>query len=278
MEHYRAIVEQVIRVMRERPAVPLTLREMAGLSFMSPFHFNRVFSLVTGIPPGLFQSALRFEAAKKLVLTTPMNLAEICEELGFLSLGTFARQFKAKVGVTPERLRRLATTIQESPLAAGGHLPVLPELPHPSSASLAGEVAASEGFGGLIAVVLFRKAIPEGWPVACALRIGGGPFVLPRVAEGNYYLLAAGLDGRDGLVACLTDGRQILRSGAPGQRVRITRKKLLELPDPSLRLRPADPVDPPILFAFPALILEPLLGAGSGKLEESPGALFQLTG
>src|SRR4051812_40388739 len=85
-DHYRAAVGRVIGAMGERPAVPLTLNEMAALSFMSPFHFTRVFHMVTGIPPGLFQSALRLEAAKKLLLTTTLPVAEICDELGFLSL------------------------------------------------------------------------------------------------------------------------------------------------------------------------------------------------
>src|SRR5262245_17730321 len=104
-EHHREVVERVIRVMRERPAVPLSVNDMSSLGFMSPFHFNRVFHQMTGIPPGLFQSALRFEAAKRLLLTTTMSVAEVCGELGFLSTGTFARQFKTRVGTTPECLR-----------------------------------------------------------------------------------------------------------------------------------------------------------------------------
>jgi AraC family transcriptional regulator len=270
-DHYRTAVGRVIVAMGERPAVPLTLSEMAALSFMSPFHFTRVFRLVTGIPPGLFQSALRLEAAKKLLLTTALTLTEICDELGFLSSATFARQFKAKVGMAPERLRRLGRMIQESPLEIGDPLRMLQGLENPSP-GLTGMVRAPEGFEGLVAVALFRKAAPEGWPIACALRLGTGTFVLPRLPEGTYHLLAAGLDRREDIASCLASAHLIPRSDARGLRVLVQGGKLEGLPDEGVRLRAADPLDPPILFAFPALLLEPLLG------DQKALALFQRAG
>lgn len=258
-EHYRAAVGRVIQAMRERPAVPLTLNEMAGLGFMSPFHFNRVFRLVTGIPPGLFQSALRFEAAKRLLLTTPLPMTEICDRLGFLSPATFARQFKARVGMAPERLRRLARMIPESSLGIEDPLAVFAALAQPSQ-GLTGEIAAPAGFEGLVAVALFKRATPEGWPSACAVRQGAGTFELPSLPEGSYHLLAAGLDRRQEITAFMVDSDHILRSSSRGLRIVIRDRRIEGLPEGGIRLRPADPLDPPILFAFPALLLEPLLG------------------
>lgn len=273
VELHRPAVERVIRAMRLRPAVPLTLSEMASLSFMSPFHFNRVFHLMTGIPPGLFQSAFRYIAAKKLLLTTARPVEEICEELGFLSPGTFSRQFKAKVGVAPERLRRLARIIQESAFQIDGPLPAFLEALEPTS-GLAGEVYAPEGFDGLVAVALFKKATPAGWPAACTMRFGAGIFALPQTPDGVYYLLAAGLDRRADIAASLMDGDPILRSNSRGLQVLIRQGRISGLPEQGLRLRPADPLDPPILFAFPALILEPLLGFHDTARDEGrPGGM-----
>ncbi len=42
----------------------------ASLS-LSPSHFHRVFCRLIGIPPGEFLSALRFQVARLLLLTTP---------------------------------------------------------------------------------------------------------------------------------------------------------------------------------------------------------------
>jgi AraC-like DNA-binding protein len=265
LEPHRATVERVIQAMRKRPAIPLTLNEMAALGVMSPFHFNRVFHFVTGIPPGLFQSALRLEAAKKLLLTTAMHQAEICEELGFLSLATFARQFKAKVGVSPEHLRDLATMIRESFHQLDELLPVFPEAQrHPGGA--VGEVTAPLGFDGLVVVALFRKAFPEGWPAGCAMRAGIGPFELPRLPDGSYHLLAAGVDRQADIAASLADGDQILRTSARGLKIQFSDGKMLGLPNQGIKLRQADPLDPPILFAFPALILELLRDSNDNGL------------
>jgi AraC family transcriptional regulator len=259
--------------MRERLAAPLTLKEMACLGFMSPFHFNRVFHLVTGVPPGLFQSGLRFEAAKKLLLTTEMHPEEICERLGFLSPSTFARQFKAKVGVTPEGLRRLARMITEAAFSVGDLLTALPAAPQDPE-GLAGKIVAPEGFDGLVVVALFKRDAPEGWPAACAMLAGAGNFVLPRMADGWYHLLAAGVDRRVNIISCLVDSDLILRSNARGVEVVIDQGRILGLPAQGLRLCPADPVDPPILFAFPALTMEPLLGSDDTAREE--GQLISL--
>jgi len=242
---------------------------MAGLGFMSPFHFNRVFRHMTGIPPGLFQSALRLEAAKRLLLTTAMPLPQICEKLGFLSSATLARQFKAKVGVAPERLRRLARMIREWSPRLEDLLPAFADGQRPL-AGVAGEIAAPEGFDGLIAVALFKKAAPEGWPSACALRIGPGTFVLPQMPDGSYHLLAGGLDRRTDIVAALVDGEQALRSNGRGMKILISRGRIVGLPENGIRLRPASPVDPPILFAFPALVVESLFGSEAAPRAENP--------
>jgi AraC-like DNA-binding protein len=244
--------------MRVRPAAPLTLGEMAGLGFMSPFHFNRVFRLMTGIPPGLFQSALRFESAKMLLLTTSLHVTEICDRLGFLSPATFARQFKARVGVAPDRLRRLAKLTRESPQGALDPLVSMREIPQ-FQEGLAGEVVAPEGFDGLVVVALFKRATPEGWPTACAVRPGSGTFLLPPLPDGTYHLLAAGVDRRMDVSACLVNADTVLRSDVRGLRVLVHGGKIFGLPEGGVRLRHPDPLDPPILFAFPALLLEPLL-------------------
>ena len=262
------MVERVIRAMRERLAVPLTLKEMARLAFMSSFHFNRVFHLVTGVPPGLFQSGLRFEAAKRLLLTTDMHPEEVCERLGFLSPPTFARQFKAKVGVTPDGLRRLARLVTAAGVSLGALLSSLPAAP-PAADGLRGTVAAPEGFDGLVVAALFRKDAPEGWPAVCAILAGAGDFVLPPMADGWYHLLAAGVDRRVNIVSSLVDSDLILRSASRGVEVVIEKGRIQGPSEPCLRLRPADSADPPILFAFPALILEPLLDPDDTARDES---------
>ena len=105
--HHRA-VERVISAMRQRLDEEFSLQEMANVAFMSPFHFNRIFRQVTGVPPCQFMSALRLESARRLLLTTKLSVTEVCFEVGYSSLGTFTRRFTDLLGISPRSLRRLA--------------------------------------------------------------------------------------------------------------------------------------------------------------------------
>src|SRR5215213_5738209 len=84
-------VERVILAMRERLDKPLSLENMAEIALLSPYHFNRVFRLITGIPPCKFLNVLRMEAAKRLLVTTKLTVGEVCFSVGYNSQGSFTR-------------------------------------------------------------------------------------------------------------------------------------------------------------------------------------------
>ena len=111
--HHEA-VERVIRVMRDRLDEPLTLQEMSRIAYISPYHFNRIFRQITGIPPNQFFYAMRLETAKRLLLTTNTSVTDLCFDVGYNSLGTFIRRFTGLVGVSPSRFRSLARHTTES--------------------------------------------------------------------------------------------------------------------------------------------------------------------
>src|SRR6266849_7733545 len=86
-------VERVILAMRDHLNEPLTLQDMADIAYLSRNHFHRVFHRIIGIPPGEFLTALRLDAAKRLLLTTSMRVTDICFEVGYSSLGSFTTSF-----------------------------------------------------------------------------------------------------------------------------------------------------------------------------------------
>src|SRR3712207_9510802 len=73
----RPAVERVVGVMREGTDGPLSLRDMADVAHLSPYHFARVFKEVTGVPPGEFSAALRLERAKRLLLRSEEHTSEL---------------------------------------------------------------------------------------------------------------------------------------------------------------------------------------------------------
>jgi AraC-like DNA-binding protein len=245
--HHEA-VERVIRVMHDRLDEPLTLQEMSRIAYISPCHFNRIFRQITGIPPNQYFYALRLETAKRLLLTTSTSVTDVCFDVGYNSLGTFIRRFTGLVGLSPSRFRSLARHASESlsmPTTGQFDMPATA----PAAATISGRVTAPEWFAGTIFVGLYTTPIPQGAPAAGTMIEQPGPFQVPPVPDGIYYILAAGLpqskDLKDYFLYETT-----LRGG--GQPILI-RNGVVE-GSTNLSLRPPNAFDPPILTTLPLLL------------------------
>lgn len=86
--------------------VPLSLSDIAKYSYMSPYHFLRVFKQTYGETPNEFLSRLRLERAKKMLISENFSVSEICEKVGYTSLGSFSTLFSNQVGMAPTIYRR----------------------------------------------------------------------------------------------------------------------------------------------------------------------------
>jgi AraC-like DNA-binding protein len=86
-------------------AKPLTVVRLARRAGLSPFHFIRAFRSATGATPHQYLRARRMDRAMHLLATTPMPVTEICEAVGFRSLGSFSTLFRRLTGVSPAAFR-----------------------------------------------------------------------------------------------------------------------------------------------------------------------------
>lgn len=250
ISHYRA-VERVILAMRERVNKPLSIQAISEIAFLSPYHFNRVFHELIGIPPGHFFSALRMETAKRLLLTTDHTVTDICFQVGFKSLGTFTTRFTHLVGLRPSLLRHLAQNDLIS-------LQLLHDFNAEQRAHgisldpcVTGRIIAPEAFAGLIFVGLFPTPIPQGQPVACALLSADGLYHIAPVPAGSYYLFAAAFPWSE------DPSPYLLYDTAPY--VGLSHEPLVVHGDQinyhaNVVLRPKLLTDPPILPALPYLL------------------------
>jgi AraC family transcriptional regulator len=244
--HARA-VERVIDVLRERFSEPLSLDDMARIAISSPFHFNRVFRQVTGLPPGRFLSALRLEAAKRLLLTTRFSVTSICFMVGYNSLGTFTTHFTEDVGTPPNRLRRLQGKGRAGSSGATRQLPIAPVEP---GGELRGVIRAPVGFSGRAMIGLFASPLPRGRPAACAVVDAPGEYRLSAVSDGRWHVLAVGLDRNASVKESLT---HLLPRGRGGP-VTVTDGCVSGSPD--VVLREPSITDPPILVSLSMLLDE----------------------
>ena len=86
-------------------AKPLTIERLARRAGLSPFHFIRIFRAAFGQTPHQYVRARRIERAKELLVTTPLPVTEICDQIGFHSLGSFSSLFRRLTGETPAAYR-----------------------------------------------------------------------------------------------------------------------------------------------------------------------------
>jgi AraC-like DNA-binding protein len=86
-------------------AEPLDVPALAHLAHVSEAHFIRQFRATFGETPHRYLQRRRVERAMALLRETERPVTEICLDVGFTSLGTFSRTFRAVVGENPSAYR-----------------------------------------------------------------------------------------------------------------------------------------------------------------------------
>ncbi|MBT1164356.1 AraC family transcriptional regulator [Bifidobacterium felsineum] len=99
-------IESVLAYIANHLNEPLTVRELAGLVYMSEYHFIRVFKKETGYTPYAYVLDARMHAAKYRLINSDISLRQLCEECGFTDTSSFCAAFKRKNGVSPMEFRK----------------------------------------------------------------------------------------------------------------------------------------------------------------------------
>jgi AraC-like DNA-binding protein len=96
---------EVVEFINRHYARPLTVAALARRARLSPFHFIRAFRAATGLTPHQYLRERRLERARHLLSTTTMPVTEICQSVGFTSLGSFSNLFRRATGQSPVAYR-----------------------------------------------------------------------------------------------------------------------------------------------------------------------------
>lgn len=85
----------------------LDLKLVAEKASFSPYHFHRLFSIITKETLTSFITRKRIEkAAPLLIYKTNLSVTEISEKVGFTSLSSFSRSFKKFYGISPQEFKK----------------------------------------------------------------------------------------------------------------------------------------------------------------------------
>jgi len=98
-------LERLCTSILEDPSRPFQLRKMAKELHVSPDYFTRVFRKTKGMGPREFALRARVQAAQRLLLNSTHPVRRIAEILGFADIYHFSRQFKQRVGLSPQKFR-----------------------------------------------------------------------------------------------------------------------------------------------------------------------------
>jgi AraC family transcriptional regulator len=85
----------------------LTIRDLAGVTELSPHHFLRMFKGSLGVTPYRYLLERRVERAKELLRSKSASLAEVGFSTGFSSQSHFTTAFHRAVGATPAEFERI---------------------------------------------------------------------------------------------------------------------------------------------------------------------------
>jgi len=86
---------------------PIDLKDISEKAFLSRFHFHRLFTRIYRKTPHQYLTRKRIEKAKDL-LAENKPVTDVCNEVGFESIGSFSVLFKKEIGFAPQYYRNMA--------------------------------------------------------------------------------------------------------------------------------------------------------------------------
>ncbi len=87
---------------------PIDLDKIARQALMSRFHFHRLFTRIYKKTPHQYLTQIRMEAAKVLLAKEGISVTDVCNMIGFESLGSFSSLFSKQSGYSPQYYRNIA--------------------------------------------------------------------------------------------------------------------------------------------------------------------------
>jgi AraC family transcriptional regulator len=99
-------IRRSIELMHTQLDQDLTLKSLAAASYLSPFHFARLFKKLTGTSPHNYLAGSRATRAQLLLAQTDLSVTEVGARVGYLSGSHFTKAFRIATGATPREFRK----------------------------------------------------------------------------------------------------------------------------------------------------------------------------
>jgi AraC family transcriptional regulator len=81
------------------------LDTLAGMAYLSKFHFLRLFRLIHGVTPRTYLQRKRVDVALRLLGTTQLSIKEVAASVGFAYESTLLRHVRSRTKLSPRQIR-----------------------------------------------------------------------------------------------------------------------------------------------------------------------------
>ena len=99
-------IRAITRYMQEHLAEEISLSVLAEEFHLNAQYISQLFKSKIGVGFLAYPINIRMEHAKKMLLTTPLSIAEVSEQSGYGDYRVFTKTFKRSERITPSQYRR----------------------------------------------------------------------------------------------------------------------------------------------------------------------------
>ncbi|HMI63208.1 MAG TPA: AraC family transcriptional regulator [Puia sp.] len=83
----------------------LDLDRLSREACLSRYHFHRLFTRIYKVTPHQYLTQKRIGQARRFLASRDLTVTEICNHVGFESIGSFSLLFKKQIGAAPSTYR-----------------------------------------------------------------------------------------------------------------------------------------------------------------------------
>lgn len=103
-------IKVILNYIQQNYTKPITVQDMAAAANISKSECFRCFALLSKMIPIEYLNQFRLLHATQLLITTEINIADICYMSGFNNASYFSQRFRDEYGMSPKAYRALNRT------------------------------------------------------------------------------------------------------------------------------------------------------------------------
>lgn len=105
-------MQKAIQYMEEHLLEPISIEDIAEQANVSPFHFQRVFMILTDTSVGEYLRRRRLTLAAQELATSAEKIIDLAYKYGYDSPEAFSKAFRKQHGISPSEARKGGGTLQ----------------------------------------------------------------------------------------------------------------------------------------------------------------------